>query len=374
MLVDGAATDANLRRVAPLGASVAILNLLHVAALVATRDPSQASTPTGRWHDALIATHALMGVSMMLCAWAGAWSTSRDAAPRFRRWLAPAAVVLGFGFATAITAVDQWVTPNITPYVMATLAFAAMFHLRPLASGFAYVCNYAGYFVALGLTQHSAVVLLSNRLAGLGSTVVGWALSLLLWRNFTTITLQQRKLAEANAALERQHEELRHLTRRDGLTGLFNRQAFVEFVDAELSRARRQQPTALVVLDLDHFKVVNDTRGHPAGDEVLRVVARLLREGVRSTDVVGRLGGEEFVVLLPATAAEGAVTLADKLRRRIAASPVAFEGGPVAVTVSLGVAVSLPGDKASFDAVYSSADAALYAAKNAGRDRVVLAD
>ncbi len=170
---------------------------------------------------------------------------------------------------------------------------------------------------------------------------------------------QKRELVAVNAELET-------LALRDGLTGLSNRRAFGQRLALEMNRAVRYgTPLSLLLLDVDHFKEYNDTFGHVAGDEVLRTLARLLTGKGRETDFFARYGGEEFVAILPHTDAEGARTLAERLRATISAAPWPAR----AVTASIGAATLLPG-MSTEDALVSAADRALYAAKTAGRDRV----
>ena len=161
---------------------------------------------------------------------------------------------------------------------------------------------------------------------------------------------------------------------QDALTQLRNRRAFNEILAAETGRFERYGRTvALLMVDLDHFKGINDSHGHEAGDEVLRRAARTLLACVRDVDTVARLGGEEFVVLLPETNLAAAVEVADRVRAAIAAAPVEWGGRQIHVRASIGVAacpdiVTSPGD------LPGAADAALYAAKEAGRDRVMAAE
>jgi diguanylate cyclase (GGDEF)-like protein len=200
---------------------------------------------------------------------------------------------------------------------------------------------------------------------------LGWALSFILWRKFTTIGLQQVQLETANAELQFKQRELQRLTRLDGLTGLYNRSTFVELTRQELARAQRQgSPTTILLLDLDFFKRVNDTWGHPAGDAVLRNVAVVANSTVRATDLVGRLGGEEFIILLPNTSMEAARRLAEKLRGNLERSPATWEGQVIRTTASIGVAGTTAAEKLDFDHLYSVADSALYTAKEKGRNRV----
>jgi diguanylate cyclase (GGDEF)-like protein len=174
----------------------------------------------------------------------------------------------------------------------------------------------------------------------------------------------------------RQVETARGDARTDDKTGLLNNRGWNEEADRELARARRTGSTVSVaVLDLDHFKVVNDTWGHPAGDAVLRAVGEVLRETVRKGDVIGRFGGEEFVLLLPDSDATEAGAVAERVRAGIAAMAVVAtdkRGAPVVIdhrTVSIGLSVG-SGGLAELDALLRTADAAVYDAKTGGRDQV----
>ena len=167
-------------------------------------------------------------------------------------------------------------------------------------------------------------------------------------------------------------EALRQLATRDQLTGLLNRREFERILREEMDRSRRfKQPCAVILGDLDHFKLVNDRHGHPAGDEVLRQVARRLEASVRSVDRVTRIGGEEFAIVMPQAEAAVAVETANRLCKLIRAEPIPAGGDlRLSLTLSLGVAV-FPADTAKGDDIVRAADKALYAAKSGGRDRVV---
>lgn len=164
-------------------------------------------------------------------------------------------------------------------------------------------------------------------------------------------------------------ERLRQLAITDGLTGLANRRWFLEVLEYEMQRHRRYGSSlALIAIDVDHFKRVNDTWGHAVGDEVLRALTAICRAEVRDVDTVGRIGGEELAVLLPDTAPEVAVAVAERLRATVQATPLCTSAGPLAVTLSLGVSASPPCDRA--DTLLREADRALYLAKAGGRNRV----
>ncbi len=167
-------------------------------------------------------------------------------------------------------------------------------------------------------------------------------------------------------------EALRQLATRDQLTGLLNRREFERILREEKDRSVRfGQPCAIILADLDHFKSVNDRHGHPAGDEVLRQVARRLEGSMRSVDRVTRIGGEEFAIVMPQADGAVAVETANRLCKLIRAQPVPAGGDLLLpLTLSLGVAV-FPADASKGDDIVTAADKALYAAKAGGRDRVV---
>jgi diguanylate cyclase (GGDEF)-like protein len=176
------------------------------------------------------------------------------------------------------------------------------------------------------------------------------------------------------AAIRARVQRLRRLDAfalRDSLTGVFNHATFAERLRAEVTRARRGRTAlSVAILDLDHFKTVNDTHGHPAGDRVLHTLAQLLRGSVRESDTVARCGGEEFAVVLPGADAENAATVLDEIRVGFARVVHVSSFGDFRVTLSAGVA-RLEGNGDAV-AVTEAADKALYEAKRGGRNRVVL--
>jgi diguanylate cyclase (GGDEF)-like protein len=170
--------------------------------------------------------------------------------------------------------------------------------------------------------------------------------------------------------LERTMTTVRENSRRDGLTGMFNRRHFEERLSEEFYRSRRYgAPLALVMFDIDHFKRVNDVHGHLAGDEVLRVLAGRVSAAVRMSDILGRYGGEEFGVILPQTDLAGARVVAGKLRELVCSQPVDYKDARLDVTVSCGVAEAVA-EYSTYEDVIRIADAALYRAKQEGRNRV----
>jgi diguanylate cyclase (GGDEF)-like protein len=190
-------------------------------------------------------------------------------------------------------------------------------------------------------------------------------LGLLLYR-WLPSAVRERGRAEQRA------QDLENLAAVDGLTGLYNRRHFETLARSELARCQRYvRPLSLLLLDVDHFKLINDRLGHAAGDRVLRRIAEMCSASKRDSDVVGRIGGEEFAVLLPETAPDAAQQFAERLRSAVRESPIVIEGETIVVTVSIGVAGATL-RTSSIDALSRFADQALYDAKRAGRDQVVV--
>lgn len=180
-------------------------------------------------------------------------------------------------------------------------------------------------------------------------------------------------LLEKNRELDRANQALEKLSRTDPLTGLFNRRYFEERLGIEFARSQRYRvPLSCLMLDLDHFKRLNDTHGHASGDEMLRRVAEVTRASVRTVDLLARYGGEELIALLPETGLDEARTVAERIRAAIAhiAFPKAGGGPVVSCTASIGLATAPAPELTDADALVRHADDALYTAKAAGRDRV----
>ena len=184
-------------------------------------------------------------------------------------------------------------------------------------------------------------------------------------KSLLRIKALQEELARAN-------ESLRRMSQTDGLTGVDNRRHIEERLTEMFDHAARlNEPLAVVMCDVDHFKSVNDTYGHQAGDAVLRQLAEVLRQTAREIDRVGRYGGEEFVVVLPGAGLDDAVAFAERVRRAVAEREFDYEGGTVRRTLSAGVAAWPNPEMRHQEALVKAADEALYVAKERGRNRVV---
>jgi diguanylate cyclase (GGDEF)-like protein len=194
-------------------------------------------------------------------------------------------------------------------------------------------------------------------------------------RSMLRIKRLQEELEERERQLLEANERLRHMSRTDALTGLENRRSIEKQLEAMFAHSQRLgEPLSCVMSDLDRFKIVNDEHGHHAGDAVLRQFAGILKKAAREIDVVGRYGGEEFIVLLPGTVLDAAVTFAERVRKEVETHTFVFEGGSIKRTASFGVAGWPHPRIADCDRIVRAADDALYVAKESGRNKVVRFD
>lgn len=186
-----------------------------------------------------------------------------------------------------------------------------------------------------------------------------------------TFTAMMISLGLVLLAKERSESLLKHMALRDVLTGILNRRAILERFSTELERARREHAClGVAMVDIDHFKQINDVHGHLAGDEVISHCARHLSQRLRASDSIGRYGGEEFLLLLPDTPPEGVAAVLDELRTSLAEAPAQHGESSIALRISIGVCCEVPGEGDTTASLLARADAALYEAKGMGRDRV----
>jgi diguanylate cyclase (GGDEF)-like protein len=229
----------------------------------------------------------------------------------------------------------------------------------------------APYIYTILLTSRSQT---ADRVAGLDSGADDFII-----KPFHRDELQARvrcgvRLLTVQEQLETAQRLLRDQAAHDALTGLLNHGTILSHLERDVARSRRDgRPVAAVMADLDHFKQINDGLGHPAGDAVLREVARRMTSVLRASDAMGRYGGEEFLAVLSGTDGAGALRVAERLRQTISGEPIRVGTVELDVTCSFGVAVSRSGHT-TVEALVAAADAALYRAKRAGRNRVELAD
>ncbi|MCC7099690.1 MAG: GGDEF domain-containing protein [Rubrivivax sp.] len=345
----------NLRRIRWVALAMPLLNLLFVALLLSLR--ADAEPRVLQWQQELRRLPLAMAPSFVILGLGSVWllHPRRAAGPLRRAWtLLTGACALGF--AIAFVAADQRVGGNIATFLLGSIITGVVIVMPPLSSALLYLVALAVFWLVVGRTQADPVLLLAAQLNGTTGAVLGWVLGAITWRQ----ALENKRLTL----------QLQRAATVDSLTGLFNRVETVRLVNDELQRGQRHgHPNSLLLLDLDHFKQVNDRLGHPGGDRVLQRAAAVLVQSLRAHDRVGRMGGEEFLVLLPQTDAAAAYALAERVRQRLAEA-LAGSGG---VTCSIGLITAEVGEEVDFEHLYVLADHALYRAKEGGRNRCEVA-
>lgn len=344
---------------------IGIFFLVHLAHLVFFWPYRiEISSLTELWRNQVILAHLALLVFLLLL-----WPTRRLLERQEGRVPAllaaiPELVALVYllgGAALAI--IDQRVTTSITPLMTAAIGVPLVVVMRPAVALIQYLVVWLVFVVGVAWVQPSGDLLLTTRVNSLTIFGLGFGLAWLQWRNQTHALRQQHRIEEQQRELEAKNRELTVLATRDSLTGLLNRAQFDLEVDRTIGSGGR---ACLVMADVDHFKQINDTYGHPVGDGILQEVAGILGGMLRPTDLCGRMGGEEFAILLPETALPEGVALAERLCAGIRGRSLLVGGESIRITVSFGVAELQAGPALS----YRAADLALYQAKKDGRNCV----
>lgn len=268
----------------------------------------------------------------------------------------------------AIVTIDQLVTNNITPFLLTCIACGTIFLIRPLISFIIYSTSYLTYYLLIALTITNQEMLLSNRVNGITAIGIGLLLSIILWNySYTNITQKRR--------IEMQQKQLEQMAYYDSLTDLPNRRLFKKLIEQELASMHRHgHESVVIMLDIDDFKNINDTYGHPVGDEILRQLAGLLNSNIRKYDTVCRFGGEEFIILMSKTSLEGGAVFAERLRKLIMEEKFIVGSITLQITCSFGVSLLSVNDGQDSENYYFLADKSLYVAKHSGKNRVEIAE
>lgn len=359
----------NIKRVFYVSIVAMPVNLLYI--IIFAMGHSSGDENEIKWRMGIIASHILLFLIMGILCCTSFFLRKKEevnVGMRFIQYLTFGIILI---FGVTVVAIDQLVTSNIIPFLVACTITALVFLIRPFIIIIAYLVAFIAFYYAIGLTQMDQDILLSNRVKGITAIGIGIGLSLILWKqNFSDIS-QKGFIKNQQLELEEKNRELEYLAFYDPMTNLYNRRRFEESLNDEITMIRRYgHESCMIILDIDHFKKVNDNYGHPVGDMVIMQIASILKENERDTDVVSRWGGEEFLILLPHTSISEGGFIAEKLRKMIEDKNMVINDREVQITASFGVA-GLSGDKNdSLELAYKDVDQALYLAKERGRNCV----
>ncbi|NMB02723.1 MAG: diguanylate cyclase [Firmicutes bacterium] len=316
------------------------------------------------WRELIITTNFLVS-AISLIFFLVAWRVRQhDISDRVRKVFLYSVVIYVLGVGLIISLIDSLVMTSITPFLLCVTIAGTFYYLPPRNAFIVFSLSFVVFALLFSsFSDFPSHVLKSTLVNGLIVNVMGLALSIVSWQYFCRTTMQQRIIAE-------QQETLKQMAYHDSLTDLPNRRFLDELIKREVVLVKRQQEeSCLIICDIDRFKRVNDTYGHPAGDELLREFADLLQSNLSSNNILVRLGGEEFVILARSAPFEQSVNLAEKLRKLVEEHEFKVDHHVIRITASFGVA-ALRGTEGAHD-YYCRADQALYQAKQAGRNQVV---
>lgn len=324
------------------------------------------------WRQSIMITHASLFIIMLTMALLANLPAWLQAGPAMRAMHYIMMVVIMAG-GLLVVWFDQLVGDSIVVYILVCLLCGLLYLNSPRISFLYYSLGYLAFFIILGYSQAEPHRLLAARVNGLVAAAIGLGASVVMWRQNCLNAMQRKQISEQQDLLLLKNQELEKMAFLDPLTALPNRRYFDEVVKKEVAQIRRSaRQSCLIILDVDHFKNVNDTFGHTTGDEVLCQMAKLLQNSLRQTDMIARFGGEEFIILLPDTQLASGGQVADKLRQQIENRIFRAEGHAIRITASFGVAqLRLPQRMPSN--YYAECDKALYQAKQKGRNRVEIA-
>jgi len=357
----------NLSRLTWLSGIFLIVHAAHLAAFWPYL-PDAAGGPE-IWRNQIILVHAALLLYLVLVLPAISLARRSPAVRPFLGLLPEFTGLLYLLAGAALAIADQRVNPTITPLLASSIGTALTIISRPAAALLAYPLTLGFFHVGAAWVQTDPNLLLTVRVNGITAVALGLGLSLLQWRSQILSLQQQRRIREQQAELEAANRELTRLATRDGLTGLLNRVQFNREVGQALERLRGSGlPASLVMVDVDSFKLINDTYGHPVGDQILVEVAGILTRTLPGTAILARMGGEEFAVLLPGYTVDESIRVAERVRASLDERPFAVGEEWIGVTASFGVAPVQPNLPDALEEGYRAADAALYLAKDAGRN------
>ncbi|WP_296510014.1 GGDEF domain-containing protein [Rhodoferax sp.] len=374
--VQGEATMESLRRYRTIACCVLPLHLA-IAWIFSRFSPPTSHPEWARWAELVSLSHWCAAAGVAVSGWWAHWylvKRQRATGGAVALQIGIAAAYLYFGAHVALLDLRFETGAGSSTFMVICVMFGVLALMRPAITVPLFSATYVIFSYLLENTEVNPNQLLSLRVMAFVAPALALLTSTINWSQYSRAVLLRRQLRRSNEALQLQKQELAYLADHDALTGLFNRREFMRLADMELQRGRRvPAETSVIMLDIDFFKKVNDQFGHPGGDAVLQSTAATLRKALRVTDTLARMGGEEFIVLLPGTGEDGARLVAEKMREAVEDMVTPFEAESIVITASLGVSTLRATDWSDFEALYAAADRALYVAKQTGRNRVEFA-
>ena len=358
----------NINRVFYLSIVSIIIRLFSIVAFL-NKVPTEYNNDN-IWRAGLVLTHSIYLVLLIVLAILSYKQRNDTQVSMMTIGTQYIAIMLFLLIGVVITSIDQLVTPSTTPFTIACIAIGAIFIIKPLHSLLMFLIAYIMFYFAMGIVLTDLSILLSNRVNGLTSVSLGFFLSFILWKsNVTNLQLKERILLQQKE-LEDKNKELQHIATYDSLTELVNRRCFEEQVsNVMLSIERHGGEACLLLIDVDDFKTINDKYGHPIGDKVLQRLASIMKSQLRRIDIVSRIGGDEFAIILVNTDIKAAKLVGEKLKNSIEKDTLIIDEQEINMTVCIGI-TSIDNKTDSYEEAYKYADKALYMAKTMGKNQV----
>jgi diguanylate cyclase len=366
----------NNHRIYLLSAVLMVIHLAHGIIFLMFNPEIEATANVHKWRMGIAYSHLVMFAVASMIGVVAFFLKRKKADRGVIASLLQIITILGYLiFSIILSAIDQYVNAGINAFLIACIGIGVIFLMNPIQAVITYGLAFFLFHFGISLTQLNHDILLSERVNSISAIGISFGIALILWRNSIYKIMQEKEIEAQNKILEEKNKQLEFLATHDSLTGLLNRMEFMKITSKEMAKMNRtNSETCIVLMDIDHFKHVNDDFGHPTGDKVLKEVGIILTEILSRQHYSARLGGEEFIFLLPETTLQEGILVAEKIKTMIQLHLFTYGNESIKVTASLGVASLNITEADPFTSCYHRADIALYQAKNGGRNRVVSAE
>jgi diguanylate cyclase (GGDEF)-like protein len=362
-LVDDAFVDFNVKRVR-IVAPVAMPISLFMVLLFRFWTPIE--TPIDRlWASGIAWAHGSLLLAETVLFASSLWYLRHAKTKRCGKLIEFFGILIVLMAGTALTIIDQFVLTSITPFLIAVTISGAILRIRPYKAAILFLSSFAVLVGLMPLIQFDPNAIQSNIVNAVFAVFIGLMVNYFVYKSNRDAVLSRRELDQNQSELERLNRQLDYLASHDELTDIPNRRSFLKTFEETAS-----ETTALVLFDLDRFKSVNDTYGHPAGDLLLKAGADAIARKLRSTEAFARWGGEEFILLLRETSLKEATLRTESIRQILEDLTLTTGDHIIRTSASFGVTMVRAEEK-PFDRAYHRADQALYQAKESGRNQTV---